>query len=125
MSASPDGLSGTLRRMADVTLATIRNRLELLAVEVEEEKCRLVQALVLGAIAVALAVVTLTLLSLLVVIVFWDHGRIPAVAILSGLFGSGAVIAACSFRRCLAKGPGFQSTLEELNKDRACLSPRE
>ena len=86
MSETNNGLFASAKRLADLTLATAQNRVELFAVELQEEKCRLIQALLLAAGAIALGVTALTLVTITVVLLFWENGRVPALCVLSGLF---------------------------------------
>src|SRR5215213_11354604 len=56
MSETNNGLFASVKRFADLTLATAHNRVELFSVELQEEKCRVVQAILLTAGAIALSV---------------------------------------------------------------------
>ena len=58
----PGGLFDSLRRIADNALATVHNRAELFALELHEEKCRLVETMIWGAAVVALGVLGSALL---------------------------------------------------------------
>lgn len=123
MSALDNGLFASAKRLADLALAAGHNRVELFAVELEEEKCRFVQVVLLTAGAIALGVSALTLMTITLVVVFWDQGPAPVLCTLSVLYILGAGWLICSLRKCLLKGPGFKGTLGELRKDRACLQP--
>ncbi len=46
------GLLGSLRRMIETALSTIQNRVELFAVEMQEEKCWLISTLIWAAAAI-------------------------------------------------------------------------
>jgi uncharacterized membrane protein YqjE len=124
MNDSHNGLFASVKRMADLALATMHTRIELFAVEVQEEKCRFVQAVLLTAGAIALGVSALALATIALVVLFWDHGRIAILCGLSGLFILGAGLMFRSLRKCLSSGPGFKGTLGELEKDRTCLLPK-
>lgn len=93
--------------------------------ELQEEKCRFVQAILLTAGAIALGVSALALVTITLVVLFWDNGRVPVLCALSGLSIVGAGLVLRSLRKCLASGPGFKGTLGELQKDRTCLLPRD
>ena len=102
-------------------LATIgENRLELLTVEVQEERERLLHAF-LVALAVA-AFGLLASLTLTAAIVVWLWAWPMAVLlILTGLYGAAGV---CLYRRLnllLRDWQTLSATLEQLRKDRACL----
>ena len=125
MSATNNGFFASAKRLADLTLATAHNRVELFAIELQEEKCRLIQALLLSATAIALGLTALTLLTITIVVLFWEDGRVPALCVLSALFVASTAFVIHALRKCLANGPGFKSTLAELEKDRACFLPHD
>ena len=56
---SPGGLFNNLQRLAEGGLELAQTRLELLSVELQIEKCQLVELLILAATLVALGVMTL------------------------------------------------------------------
>ena len=118
-------LFGSLKRLGDTALATAHNRVELFAVELQEEKCRLIQAILLAAAAIALGVTALTLTTITLVVLFWENGRVPALCVLSGLFVVATLVIVRALNKLLASAPGFRSTLNELEKDRACFQPRD
>src|SRR5688572_14176369 len=109
MSETNNGLSASAKRLADVTLATAQNRVGLFAVELHEEKCRHIQSLLLAAAAIALGVTALTLVTITVVVLFWENGRVPALCVLSGLFVIAAVFVFRALKKLVASGPGFAS----------------
>lgn len=116
------GLARSLRALGDGLVATLHDRVALLALELEEEKFRLIQLQlwICGAMfagAMALAFVSLTLVYL-----FWDSARI---AVLAGLAAAYILLLAGALfglRRLLARTPrAFRATLAELREDRKCL----
>jgi uncharacterized membrane protein YqjE len=113
-------LFGSLRRLGGAALATAHNRVALFAVELQEEKCRLIQALLLAAASIALGVTALTLVTITIVVLFWENGRVPALCVLSGFFIAATVVVIRSLKKLLAEAPGFSGTLGELQKDRTC-----
>jgi uncharacterized membrane protein YqjE len=125
MSETNNGLFASAKRLADLTLATAHNRVELFAVELQEEKCRLIQSLLLAAAAIALGVTALTLVTITVVILFWENGRVPVLCVLSGLFVVASFLVVRALNRLVATAPGFRGTLAELEKDHACFQPRD
>jgi uncharacterized membrane protein YqjE len=67
------GALETLRRLAATILAILQNRLELLVVELEEERLRLFNALLLTAAIVARGFVTLALAAFALAVVAWHE----------------------------------------------------
>ena len=121
IEANPTSLFGSLKRLGDLALATAHNRIQLLAVELQEEKCRFVHAIMLTAAAIALGVTALTLITITVVVLFWENGRVPALCVLSGLFVLATAIVVWLLNKTLARATAFAGTLAELEKDRACF----
>ena len=119
------GLFSSLRRLADLGVATAHNRIELFAVELQEEKCRFIQTLLLAEAVIALGTTALTLVTVTVVLLFWENGRLPALMVLSALFVSATAVLCRAFSKRLHSGPGFRATLAELQKDCACFLPKD
>lgn len=115
------GILASVRKILDGGLALVQNRVELLAVEVRQEKCRLVEAIMLASAVVALGMMTLTLVTFLLVTLFWDNGRVAVLVILSLLYLLAALIAWRGLRARLKDASAFSGTLEEIKKDRECL----
>jgi uncharacterized membrane protein YqjE len=115
------GVWASLKRGLDALLATTHNRVELFVVELQEEKCRLVEVIVCAAAVVALGLMSLSLVTLTVVVLCWENGLLAALASLSivSLIGTAVVWRALQAR--LKARSAFASTLDELKKDRSCL----
>ena len=114
-------LAATSKRFTRRLLTIGENRLELLVVEVLEERERLLKAfmLVLGVATVGLlAAITLTAA---IVVAGWAYSPL---GVLLGLTGLYAVIGILLYRRLTAllrdRKP-FEDSLDQLRKDRACL----
>ncbi len=120
--AGRPGAFEALRRFGATVLAVLRNRLELLVVELQEERLRLLKALVWVAVAAALACFTLTMAALGVVIVVWDHYGVEGVFALSGLGLAATALAFWRLRARWKNWPLLSATLAELKKDFECLA---
>src|SRR4249919_1741834 len=115
------GVWASLNRILDTLLATAQNRVELFSVELQEEKCRVVEAMLCAAAVAAFGMMTLTLVTFTVVILFWENGRLAALAGLSVLYLVGTVLAWRTLQSRLKTRSAFATSIEELKKDRACL----
>ena len=115
------GILATLRSILDGGLALAQNRLEIFAVEFQEEKYRLVEVFIWASAVVAFGMMTLTLLTFVVVVLFWENARVPALAVLSLLYLLATFLAWRGLRARLSKSTAFSETLGEIRKDRACL----
>jgi uncharacterized membrane protein YqjE len=118
------GVLETFHRLVATILAVLQNRLELLAVELQEERLRLCKALLLTAAVVALGFVTAALAAFALAILAWDKYGVLGVAALSGLGLTSTFLAYWRLRVHLMNWPLFSSTLAEMKKDRACLESK-
>ena len=118
------GLLGSVRAFADGVLGSVHDRIELLAVELHEEKHRLVQIFIWISAIVFLAILATFFASLAIVVLYWDTARIQVVSLLAAAYTIGLVAAVVCFRRFLKRQPRpFSATLNELKQDRACIRP--
>lgn len=111
-------LGNSLGRLGATSLLLARQRLELAALDVEEELAHTGNFLV-GALATALlATLSLGALAATVVVVFWDTARIAALVGVTLAFSIATAAAAWRCRRALRDKPPFLgATLGELAKD--------
>lgn len=116
---SPHASRGPLRRMLSSAFALLQTRLELLGIELAEERERLVAMLFLGLVAVMLAMMALISLTALIVVAFWDSYRWQVLVGITAVYALGALICALRARRGLREAPiAFEATLKEFEKDR-------
>lgn len=100
----------------------LHTRLELIGIELAEEKERLIGVLFLGLAAMMLATMALIALTALVAIAFWDTWRWQALASITAIYALAALICALKARSGLRNAPTvFQATLDEFEKDREIL----
>lgn len=115
-------LLGSLRRIIDTGLGLAQTRLELLSVELQQEKHRLIELLVWVFIAVALGLVALILVSFTLVVLFWESARVFVLVLLCILYVGGTIWAAKRAQKILKQSRApLKDSIEELKKDRACL----
>jgi len=108
----------TVKRMGGTLLAMLQTRVELAAVELEEEARRLLRYAVLGGLALILLLVALLLAVFFIVLLFWDEHRLAAVGVLALLFGGGGAMIGLALKNSLKQKPRFMgSTVDELKKD--------
>jgi uncharacterized membrane protein YqjE len=119
ISAEP--LADTTKRFARRLLTIGENRLELLMVEVQEERERLLRSffLALGvAIFGLLAGITLTAA---IAVLFWPISPLAALITLACLHGLAALWLQRRLAVLLSNWQIFPANLEQLRKDRLCL----
>lgn len=114
-------LGETSKRLIRRLLTIGENRLELLLVEAQEERGRLLRAVLLAlgvAVFGLLAAITLTAA---ITILLWPYSPVVVLLTLTGLYGAAAV---CLYRRfigILRHWQNLPATFDQLKKDRACL----
>lgn len=120
------GLLSSLRGLLMSGLALAETRLAILSNELEEQKLRLVQGLVMALAGLFVLSVGLVLFVGLVLLLFWDGYRLPALAALTmGFLGAGAWLLVSARRRLRSDGGPFGATLAELRADRAAVAGRD
>jgi len=116
--ASP-GFFQSFKAVLAALSAAIHTRLELFVTELEEERERLKQTLVLTLLAFFGFSFGLILLTIFIVAVFWERGWIAAIGGLAALYLGIGLVAALKLRSAVLTRPGlFPATLAELAKDR-------
>jgi uncharacterized membrane protein YqjE len=121
-SVSFKHLAASSKQFARRLLTIGENRLELLTVELQEERERLLHAILL-----ALGVATFSLLAGLtftaaLVVLLWQYSPGIVLLILTGLYAAGGI---CLYRRLtglLRDWKTLSATLDQLRKDRTCLA---
>jgi uncharacterized membrane protein YqjE len=73
VSQAPTGFLGMLRRLAATALGIVQNRLELLTLELREERARVVSLLIWFAMLVISVFMVMMAVTFLFVVAFWDH----------------------------------------------------
>ncbi len=112
------GLLNSFRRLCGSILALVHNRLDLAAIEWQEEKVRLISLLLLAVAAAVLG--TLTLLMALAVVIYclWQVSPWLALGLPTILFGLAAAIIFGNLKRRLKTGPRpFAETIAAFKKD--------
>jgi uncharacterized membrane protein YqjE len=111
--------------MAGTLLAILQNRLELAGVELHESTLRFIEALILGMAAFFLASMAVVFVSLTLVAMFWDHLIFILLALALAYFAGSAILVFLLKKKIRAWPSPFATTIQELKKDRECLSPRK
>jgi uncharacterized membrane protein YqjE len=114
---------GASRRAAQRTLDIGANRLELLIVELHEERERLLLTLAMALGAAALSLLAGIAFTIGVMVLLWEHSPAIAMGVLMVLYGGGAVFLFIRVIKLQRTCEMFTATLEQLRKDRECLAP--
>lgn len=124
MEPPPDSslpLAGASRRVARRALAICENRLELLIVEMEEERGRILRALWLSLAAAAFGLLAGIALTAVLVLALGDHHPVAALLILAALYAAAAAFFFARLRRLQRDWRTLAGTIDQLKKDRECL----
>jgi len=114
-------LATTSRRFAQRLLTIGENRLELLAVEVQEERERLLHAVLLALGVAAFALLAGIALTAAIVVGLWPWNPVAVLLILTTLYGVAGI---CLYRQLISLLRHWQTlsaSLDQLRKDRACM----
>jgi uncharacterized membrane protein YqjE len=113
------GFFPSLKGLLAILSSALHTRLELFVTELEEEKERLKQTLVLLLLLFFGLSFGFILLNIFIVAVFWQQGWIAAIGCLAAVYLGIGIVAALKLRAALLQRPGlFPATLAELGKDR-------
>lgn len=122
--ASP-GFIDSLARLGENLLGTLQERIELVSIELQEEKYRMVQLIIWIGATVFAGGMALTFATLTVVYLFWDTARLAVLAGFAGLYGLALVFVVIALRRVFTHQPKpFEATIDSLTEDRACIRKR-
>ncbi|HYT55584.1 MAG TPA: phage holin family protein [Verrucomicrobiae bacterium] len=117
-SGSP-GFFHSLRGLLAILSSAFHTRLELFVAELEEERERLKQTLVLILLLFFALSFGLILLTIFIVAIFWEQGWIAAIGCLAAVYLGIGIAAFLKLRSALLQRPRlFPATLAELGKDR-------
>lgn len=111
-------ITESIGRIGATLVALVQTRLELMAVEVEEETLRLMNYLVLSLLALFLFGIATVMVAIFVVMLFWDTYRLQAVVAMAVLFAGAGALIARKVKLAMASKPRLLAdSIAELNKD--------
>jgi uncharacterized membrane protein YqjE len=119
------GLFSSVRRVADTCVSSVHNRVELFALELQEEKIRLVRLLLWTGAALFAAFLAITVITIAVVMLIPDDKRNIAISGFGLLYAIVAIVIALKLRSEIRNAPPpLADTLSELKKDLQSLRSR-
>jgi uncharacterized membrane protein YqjE len=103
-------------------LATVgENRLELLLVEVQEERERVVQAILLALGVAVFGLFAGLTLTAVIVVWFWAYSPAGVLVALTALYGGVGIFLYRRLAGLLHNWKTFPASIEQIQKDRVCL----
>ena len=110
------------RRLAKGVLSYGENRLQLLLLEVEEERERLLQALLFALGMAAFGLLAGVAFTLLVLLACWKSSPVLAMVVLTLVYGAGAVFFGMRLVALRRDWEAFSGSLSQIKKDCSCLA---
>ena len=120
-TVSSSQLGFTVKHFARRLLTIGENRLELLTVEVQEERERLLHVFLLALGMTALGLLAGIALTAAIVVGLWAYSPVVVLLILTGFYAVAGVWLARRLAGLLGNPQTLSATIDQLRKDRACL----
>lgn len=122
------GLINSIKTLTDTLLDLAQTRLELLAVDLEEDRLRIMRLALVSFLMLFFFFLGVVLITLLIIIAFWDQYQLLTIGLIAILYFILAGALAIYLMRQL-KGKSrpklFSASLAEIMKDRIALGVRE
>ena len=116
----PPGVTGLLRKLGATALGALQNRGELLVVELQEEKARLLEVLVWAVALLFFAMIGMLLVTATIIFLFPPEYWRYVAAAFAVLYLAAGAFAFFSIRKLL-KRPPLPETMAQVRKDRVWL----
>jgi uncharacterized membrane protein YqjE len=114
--------SGTIHRIGASVCSLLQTRLELLGIDLADQKDRLVSALLGSLLALLLGALSLLLVTAAIAAAYWDTYRWQSLLAMAAAYAIIALAFAAKSRSGLRRAPPmFEATLAELEKDRKAI----
>jgi uncharacterized membrane protein YqjE len=114
-------LADASKRLAQRTLVICENRIELLMVEFQEERERILRAIWLALGAAAFGLLAGVALTAVITVAFWRQSPMAALLILTALYAVAATVLYARLVRLQRDWQTLPTTLDQLRKDREWL----
>jgi uncharacterized membrane protein YqjE len=110
------------RRLAKRFVDVGENRLQLLLLEVEEERERIIHALLLALGIMAFALLAGVAFTVVVLLVFWDRAPVLAMSVLALSYATIAMLLGLRLAQLRRDWQAFSASLAQIRKDCSCLA---
>jgi uncharacterized membrane protein YqjE len=119
------GMTGLMRNLLDHLVGGMQSRVELISIELQEEKYKLIQTFVWISAIVFTGLMAVAFGSITIIYYFWETERLLALGGLTALYAISFTAIVIAFRAYLVRQPlPFASTLEAFEKDRECIQEK-
>ena len=118
-----EGIStaGTLRRLSETGLSILHNRLELITLELKEEKHWVVATLMFAAFAIVFGILSVVAILVTVAVLVPAEARIWVLPGICLVTIAGFIVTVLGLKKKLKRPAPLVDTLAEIKKDIACL----
>jgi uncharacterized membrane protein YqjE len=120
-SDTDPNLADATKRIAQRAFVIVENRLQLLMVEAQEERERILKAMLMAMAAVAFGLLAGVTVTVIVAIAFWNCYPIIALLVLAALYIAGAILFGVKLMQLQRDWQTLPATIDQLRKDRECL----
>jgi uncharacterized membrane protein YqjE len=114
-------LGDASKRIAQRMFVIVENRLQLLMVEAQEERERVLLAILLALCTAVFSLLAGVTLTVVIALALWEHSHILALLVLGAIYTIAAVAFYGRLFRLQRDWETLPGTLEQLKKDRQCL----
>jgi len=119
--ASTSNLKAASTQFARRLLTLLENRLELLTVEIQEERERLFHDLLLALGIAAFGLLAGLCFTATLVALFWTRSPLTVLLVMTALYTVAGLLLTRLLARRLREWQSFSASLDQLRKDRQCL----
>ena len=119
--ASERNLKAASKQFGRRLLTLLENRLELLTVEVQEERERLLHDLLLALGVAAFGLLAGLSFTAALVVLFWKYSPLTVLLVMTALYTAAGLALCRLLVRRLREWQSFSASLDQLRKDRQCL----
>jgi uncharacterized membrane protein YqjE len=120
-SDSGPNLADSTKRIAQRAFVIVENRLQLLMVEAQEERERILKAMLMAMAAVAFSLLAGVTVTVIVAVAFWNCHPIIALLVLAALYIAGAILFGVKLMKLQRDWQTLPETIDQLRKDHECL----
>ena len=118
---SPPDVGAAAARISQRLFVIAENRLQLLMVEVQEERERIVKAIWLAVAVAAFGLMAGVTLTLAVAVALWNRSPLLAVLVMAAIYLVAALVCYARLSQMQKNWETLPATMEQLKKDRECL----
>lgn len=121
-TTNASGFMGGLRMLGDSLFECVQDRMQLFAIELQEEKFRLIQIVIWISAVVFTGMMAAIFASITLVYLFWQSAPLATLGSLTVFYGLSLTAAILRLRFYLTRlSHPFAASIEELNEDRSCI----